>query len=128
MQKKAITTSKAPSAVGPYSQAVLIGNLLYVSGQIPLIPETGLMIEGGIEEQAHQVFKNLQAVLEEAGMSFENVVKTTVLLDDMNNFNTVNEIYASYMAVDILPARAAYEVSRLPKDAKIEIELVASRE
>lgn len=94
--KKEICTKNAPDAIGPYSQAVRAGDFLYVSGQVPIDPKTGAVVEGGIQAQAHQVFKNLKAILEEAGMSFDNVVKTTVLLADMGDFATVNEIYAQY--------------------------------
>ncbi|MEM0530259.1 MAG: RidA family protein [Candidatus Pararuminococcus gallinarum] len=123
--KKEICTKNAPDAIGPYSQAVRAGDFLYVSGQVPIDPKTGAVVEGGIQAQAHQVFKNLKAILEEAGMSFDNVVKTTVLLADMGDFATVNEIYAQYFNGAILPARAAFQVAALPKAAMVEIELVA---
>ena len=123
--KKEICTKNAPDAIGPYSQAVRVGDFLYVSGQVPIDPKTGAVVEGGIQAQAHQVFKNLKAILEEAGMSFDNVVKTTVLLADMGDFATVNEIYAQYFNGAILPARAAFQVAALPKAAMVEIELVA---
>ena len=123
--KKEICTKNAPDAIGPYSQAVRAGDFLYVSGQVPIDPKTGAVVEGGIQAQAHQVFKNLKAILEEAGMSFDNVVKTTVLLADMGDFATVNEIYAQYFNGAILPARAAFQVAALPKAAIVEIELVA---
>ena len=123
--KKEICTKNAPDAIGPYSQGVRAGDLLYVSGQVPIDPKTGAVVEGGIQAQAHQVFKNLKAILEEAGMSFDNVVKTTVLLADMGDFATVNEIYAQYFNGAILPARAAFQVAALPKAAMVEIELVA---
>ena len=123
--KKEICTKNAPDAIGPYSQAVRAGDFLDVSGQVPIDPKTGAVVEGGIQAQAHQVFKNLKAILEEAGMSFDNVVKTTVLLADMGDFATVNEIYAQYFNGAILPARAAFQVAALPKAAMVEIELVA---
>ena len=123
--KKEICTKNATDAIGPYSQAVRAGDFLYVSGQVPIDPKTGAVVEGGIQAQAHQVFKNLKAILEEAGMSFDNVVKTTVLLADMGDFATVNEIYAQYFNGAILPARAAFQVAALPKAAMVEIELVA---
>ena len=123
--KKESCTKNAPDAIGPYSQAVRAGDFLYVSGQVPIDPKTGAVVEGGIQAQAHQVFKNLKAILEEAGMSFDNVVKTTVLLADMGDFATVNEIYAQYFNGAILPARAAFQVAALPKAAMVEIELVA---
>jgi 2-iminobutanoate/2-iminopropanoate deaminase len=118
-----ITTSQAPAAIGPYSQAVRFGNLLFTSGQIPLTPE-GTLVQGGIEEQTHQVFRNLQAVLGAAGASLANVVKATVFIKDMNQFAAVNEIYASYFG-DHKPARSTVEVARLPKDVLVEIELIA---
>lgn len=120
---EAITTSRAPAAIGPYSQAIRCNGLMFTSGQIPLDPE-GNLIEGGIEEQTHQVFRNLQAVLEAGGATFQDVIKATVFLKDMNDFAAVNDIYASYFG-DHKPARSAVEVARLPRDVKIEIELVA---
>ena len=125
---KRIHTDNAPAAIGPYSQAVRAGGLLFVSGQTPLIPESGAMVEGGIAEQAHQVFKNLLAILESEGLGFANVVKTTVLLTDMGDFAAVNCIYAQYFNGEVLPARATFAVKELPKSALIEIELVASCE
>lgn len=119
-----ISTTEAPAAIGPYSQAIKIGGLLFTSGQIPL-DASGTLVEGGVEEQTHQVFRNLKAVLAEAGASFEDVVKATVFLKDMNQFATVNGIYASYFG-DHKPARSAVEVARLPKDVLVEIEVIAS--
>ena len=121
---KMISTDKAPAAIGPYSQAVQCGNWLFTSGQIPLDAE-GRLVEGGIEEQTHQVFRNLQAVLQSCGASFQDVVKATVYLKDMNHFPVFNEIYASYFG-DHKPARSTVEVSRLPKDVLVEIELICS--
>ena len=121
-----VQTDKAPAAIGPYSQAVVWGNLIFTSGQIPLTPE-GKLVEGGIEEQTHQVFRNLAAVLEAAGASFRNVVKATVFLKDMNQFGKVNEIYALYFG-DHKPARSTVEVARLPRDVLAEIELVAAKD
>lgn len=118
-----ISTSAAPAAIGPYSQAVKLGNLLFTSGQIPL-GLNGQIVEGGIKEQAHQVFANLKGVLEEAGSSFGQVVKATVFLKDMNQFGELNEIYASYFG-DHKPARSTVEVARLPRDVFVEIELIA---
>ena len=123
MTKKIISTDKAPQAIGPYSQAVVVGEMVYTSGQIGLNPETMEMRET-LEEQAHQVCKNLIAVLEAAGSSIHNVIKTTVFLDDINDFVAVNEIYAQYFT-EPFPARSAVEVARLPKDAKVEIEVIA---
>jgi len=125
MKPVQIATNAAPAAIGPYSQAIALGNLIFTSGQIPLAAD-GQLVEGGIAEQTHQVFRNLQAVLAEAGASFQDVVKATVFLKDMNQFSTVNEIYASYFG-DHKPARSTVEVARLPKDVFVEIELIASR-
>ncbi|MEK3884228.1 RidA family protein [Paenibacillus sp. PL2-23] len=119
-----ISTTDAPAAIGPYSQAIKLGGLLFTSGQIPL-DASGALVEGGIEEQTHQVFRNLKAVLTEAGATFQDVVKATVFLKDMNQFATVNGIYASYFG-EHKPARSAVEVARLPKDVLVEIEVIAS--
>jgi 2-iminobutanoate/2-iminopropanoate deaminase len=125
--KRAISTEKAPAAIGPYSQAVRMGNLLYTSGQIPLDPATGQMVAGGIAEQTTRVMENLKAVLTEAELDFPHVVKTTVFLKDMNDFATMNEIYAKYMAPAgvVPPARSTVQVARLPKDSLVEIEVIA---
>jgi len=123
MKLTAIFTENAPKAIGPYSQAIRVGNLLFTSGQIPLDP-SGQLVSGGIREQTHQVLRNLQAVLQAAGAGFGDVVKATVFIKDMNQFGEVNEIYASYFG-DHKPARTTVEVSRLPKDVLIEIELIA---
>ncbi|RXZ79270.1 RidA family protein [Paenibacillaceae bacterium] len=119
-----VSTDKAPAAIGPYSQAVRFGNLLFTSGQIPL-DLNGEIVQGGIEEQTHQVFKNLQAVLAEAGANFSDVVKATVFIKDMNQFAAVNSIYADYFG-DHKPARSTVEVARLPKDVFVEIELIVA--
>lgn len=119
-----IDTDKAPAAIGPYSQAIRLGGLLFTSGQIPL-DASGQLVEGGIEEQTHQVFRNLEAVLAAAGAGFSDVVKATVFMKDMNQFATVNGIYASYFG-EHKPARSAVEVARLPKDVLVEIEVIAS--
>ena len=126
--KTAIHTTEAPAAIGPYSQAIRIGNLVYTSGQIPLDPATGQLVSGGIEAQTHRVLQNLQAVLAAAGLTLSSVVKTTVFLADMNHFPAVNAIYAEYFqAKDVpAPARSTVEVARLPKDALVEIEVVAA--
>ena len=123
--KRKISTPNAPAAIGPYSQAVKAGDFLYVSGQIPLSPATGEIVGTTIEEQTEQVFANLQAILAEAGMTFDDVVKATVLLSDIANFGAVNTIYGKYFNGEVLPARAAFAVKDLPKGAMIEIELVA---
>jgi len=122
--KKIISTSKAPAAVGPYSQAVEMNNTLFVSGQIPINPETGKLIEGDISVQTEQVLRNIAAILEEAGYSFRDVVKSTCLLSDMVNFKAMNEVYGRYYP-DNQPARAAFAVKELPLDALIEIETIA---
>jgi 2-iminobutanoate/2-iminopropanoate deaminase len=126
-QKTAVATPAAPAAIGPYSQAVKIGNLLYTSGQIPLDPATGQMVSGGIVEQTTRVMENLKAVLTEAGLGFSSVVKTTVFLQDMSDFAAMNEIYAQYMAPPgvVPPARSTVQVARLPKDSLVEVELIA---
>ena len=123
--KKIISTKNAPAAIGPYSQAVAVNGLLFASGQTPIDPATGALVEGGIEEQTKRVFENLGAVLKEAGLGFENVVKTTVFLMDMNDFSKMNAIYATYFIEGAYPARSTIQVARLPKDAQVEIELVA---
>lgn len=120
-----VATTDAPQAIGPYSQAVVYGDLVLTSGQIPLTTE-GTLVEGGIEEQTHQVFRNLQAVLKEAGSSLDRVLKATVFLKDMNQFAQVNTIYESYFG-DHKPARSTVEVARLPKDVFVEIELIATK-
>ncbi|MEW7277542.1 RidA family protein [Aquimarina sp. 2201CG1-2-11] len=123
--KKIITTSKAPAPIGPYNQAVLSGNTLYTSGQIALDPATGELVVGDIKTEAQLVMQNLKAVIEEAGMTFENVVKTTIFLSDMNNFAAVNEIYGSYFNEDTAPARETVAVLTLPKSVNVEISVVA---
>jgi len=120
---KAVSTTKAPAAIGPYVQGMIVNGMFYSSGQIPLNAE-GVMNEGSIEEQTHQVFANLKAVLEEAGSSLAQVVKTTVFIKDMNDFATLNDIYGHHFG-DHKPARSTVEVARLPKDAKVEIEVIA---
>ncbi|MDQ8737453.1 RidA family protein [Paenibacillus sp. LHD-38] len=123
-QLQVIATDQAPAAIGPYSQAIKLGGLLFTSGQIPL-DSSGQLVEGGIEEQTHQVFRNLEAVLSAAGASFQDVVKATVFIKDMNQFAAVNGIYASYFG-EHKPARSTVEVARLPKDVLVEIEVIAS--
>ncbi|WP_303721115.1 RidA family protein [Malonomonas rubra] len=119
-----IETAKAPAAIGPYSQAVRAGDYLFCSGQIPLIPETGEMVAGGVVEQTRQVLDNLMQVLAAAGADFGSVVKTTIYLADLADFVTVNEIYAEYCA-EVAPARATVQVAALPKGARVEIDAVA---
>jgi len=119
-----INTEKAPTAIGPYSQAIKADGVIYCSGQIPLDPETGKLVEGDIGIQTARVMENIKSVLEAAGCKFENVVKTTILLKNLNDFQTVNEIYGSFFR-EPYPARATYEVARLPLDSDIEIEVIA---
>lgn len=123
---KALFTPNAPAAVGPYSQAVDCGDLVFLSGQIPLVPATGLLAEGGIEAQARQMFENIKAVLAEAGMDFTDVVKTTVFMTDLGQFATLNGIYAEYFQAPY-PARSCVEVTKLPKGVSVECELIAKR-
>lgn len=122
--KEIISTPSAPAAIGPYSQAVRWNGLIYCSGQIPLDPATGQIVDGGVEEQTVRVLENLRAVLEAAGASLQTVLKTTIFVKDMGDFAKVNEVYARYFAVDP-PARATVEAARLPRDVRIEIEAVA---
>ena len=123
--RQAVSSDAAPKAIGPYSQAIRAGSLVFVSGQIPLDPSTGAMIEGDIAAQTHRVFANIKAILEAAGASFDHVVRTTVYLADMNDFGTVNEVYGTYFSSPA-PARATVQAARLPKDAKVEIDVIAS--
>ena len=125
MKKTIITTDKAPAPLGPYNQAVLVNDTLYLSGQIPLIPGSMELVEGDLEAETKQVMQNLKAVLEQAGMNFENVVKTSIFLSDMNNFNAVNEVYGAYFDHATAPARETVEVANLPKFVRIEISMVA---
>lgn len=122
--KKVIHTSKAPAALGPYSQAIEVNGTLYVSGQVPLVPETGKIIGGGIEEQTERVMKNISEILEAAGYDFDDVVKSTCLLSDMENFKAMNGVYAKYYTSQ-QPARAAFAVKELPLGVLIEIETIA---
>ena len=122
--KEAVSSPNAPKAIGPYSQAVRAGQLLFLSGQVPLDPATGQMIDGDIAAQTRRVFENLGAVLKAGGRSFADVVRTTVFLADMNDFAAMNEVYGGYFSAPA-PARATVQVSRLPKDARIEIDVIA---
>ena len=122
--KKIVNTKNAPAAIGPYSQAVMISNLVYTAGQLGLDAETGLMVQGGIEAQTQKALQNLQAILEAAGTNMGNVIKTTVFLKDMNSFADMNSVYAEFFTENP-PARSAVEVARLPKDAQVEIEAIA---
>ncbi|MGC2162414.1 MAG: RidA family protein [Silvibacterium sp.] len=125
--KTAVSTPNAPAAIGPYSQAVKIENLLYTSGQVALDPATGQLVAGGIAEQTTQVLENLKAILAEAGCDLKNAIKTTVFLKDMNDFAAMNTVYGRYLAPEgiVAPARSTVEVARLPEDALVEIEVIA---
>ncbi len=126
-EKQAVSTPRATAAIGPYSQAVRVGDFLYTSGQVGLDPLSGTVVEGGIEAQTTRAIENLKAVLEAAGTGLQNVVKTTVFLKNMNDFTAMNGIYGTYFAPDgvVAPARSTVEVARLPKDAMVEIEAIA---
>jgi 2-iminobutanoate/2-iminopropanoate deaminase len=121
--KKQVNTSSAPAAIGPYSQGVIAGNLLFVSGQIPLNPADGSLVSDSLESQANQVFENLRAIIQEAGTSFEHVLKLTIYLTDLENFAAVNKVMENYFSQPY-PARATVEVSRLPKDVEVEIDAI----
>ena len=123
---KVISTKQAPAAIGPYSQAIRVGNLVFTSGQIPIDPATGSFVEGGIKEQTRQSLSNVRAILEEAGLSMANVIKTTVFLADMGDFGAMNEVYAEFFSAPF-PARCAFAVKTLPKGALVEIESIAAR-
>ena len=122
--REPLSTPNAPAAIGPYSQAIRAGDFLFVSGQIPLDPSTGTLIQGDIAEQTHRVLRNLAAILEAAGASFHHVVKTTVYLADMSEFAAMNEIYGTYFPAPA-PARATVQAARLPRDVRVEIDLIA---
>lgn len=122
--KKVISTPKAPAAIGPYSQAIEINNMIFTSGIIPINPANGTLVDGSVEEQTKQVFDNMKGLLEDAGTSLDKVIKTTVFIKNMNDFSRVNEVYASYFDGDY-PARSCVEVARLPKDVLIEVEAIA---
>ena len=124
---KEISTKKAPAAIGPYSQAIEVGNLVFTSGQLPIDPATGAFPEGGIKEQARQSLLNIQAILKEAGLTMNNVVKTTVFMADMGDFADMNGVYAEFFS-EPYPARSAVAVKTLPKGAMLEIEVVAERQ
>ena len=126
MKRQIVATDAAPKAIGPYSQAVCAGDYIFCAGQIPLDPATGNMVAGGIIEQTTRVLENINGLLRSQGLSFSNVVKTTVFLSDMDNFAAMNEVYGKYFIKDF-PARSTVQVARLPKDALVEIEVVACR-
>jgi len=123
--KKIIFTDKAPAPIGPYSQAVLVGNILYTSGQIPLHPVTGELVNSDIEAETTQVMENMKAVLEAAGMNFENVVKSTIFITNMDDFARINTIYGSYFKTETAPARETVQVAKLPKNVNVEISMTA---
>ena len=125
--KKVIATNNAPAAIGPYSQAILVGNMLFASGQLGIDPATGNFAEGSVKEQTAQAFKNVKAILAEAGLMIDNVVKTTVFLADMGDFAAMNEVYASQFAGDF-PARSAVAVKTLPKNGLVEVEVIAVKD
>ena len=125
MIKRIIQTEQAPAAIGPYSQAIRIGDFLYTSGQIALDPESGIFLSGEIEEETEQTLKNISAILQAGGVNFENVIKTTVYLSDLNHFTRMNQVYEKYFSKN-KPARACVQVAALPKGAKIEIDAIAS--
>ena len=124
--KKIIYTKKAPDPVGPYNQAIFVNSTLYISGQVAINPETGKIDNSNIENETLQVMKNLEAILNEVGFNFKNVIKSSIFLSDMNNFNAVNKVYGSFFSVEDAPARVTVEVSRLPKDVNVEIDMIAT--
>jgi len=126
--KKIITTQNAPAPIGPYNQAVLAGNMLYTSGQIAIDPKTNELLNGTLEEETTLVMSNLEAILKEAGMTFENVVKTSIFISDMRNFNEINKIYSNYFNEETAPARETVEVGNLPKYVNVEISAIAIKD
>lgn len=127
MEKKAINSNNAPDPIGPYQQAILAGNLLFISGQIGIDPKTDQLVKGDIMAETHQVMKNLKAILAEAGMDFSHVFKSTIFVTDLNNFSTINEIYGKYFSQNNFPARETVEVSALPKGVNVEISMIAGK-
>lgn len=125
--KNIIATTQAPGAIGPYSQGCTVGDLVYTSGQVPIDPATGAFVPGGITEQTRQSLTNVKAILEAAGTTMDNVLKTTVFLSDMNDFAAMNAVYAEFFTEGSFPARSAVQVARLPKDALVEIEAIATK-
>lgn len=125
--KKIITTPNAPAPIGPYNQAILIKDTLYISGQIPINPSTGELVEGDIRKETTQSMENLKAILQEAGMTFENVVKTSIFIKNMHQFAEINEAYGTYFNADTAPARETVEVANLPKFVNVEISMIAVR-
>lgn len=123
--RKIVATENAPAAIGPYAQANIVDSLIFTSGQIPIDPATGTLVDGGISEQAHQAIKNVQAILEEAGSGLNKIVKTTCFLADMDDFAEVNKVYEGYFPDGIYPSRSAFQVAKLPMGALVEIEAIA---
>lgn len=123
--KKIINTPNAPAPIGPYNQAVLVNGILYVSGQVPMDPSTGKLVEGDIKKETKQCMENLKAILEEAGMGFEDVVKASIFIKDMHQFPQINEVYGSYFDADMAPARETVEVANLPRFVNVEISMIA---
>lgn len=126
MTKQIISTDKAPSAIGPYSQAVWAGDFLFASGQVPVDPTTGDLISQDVQEQTHQALKNVRSILETAGLTMDNVIKATVFIKNMDDFGKINEVYAQYFSTPF-PARSCVEVARLPRDVQVEVEVVAKK-
>ena len=124
--KKIIHTHEAPTPIGPYNQAVRMGNTVYTSGQIAIDPKTGSLILGSIADETHQVMRNMQAVLEAAGLGFEQVLKSTIFITNMDDFGAINEVYGSYFDSETAPARETVQVARLPKDVRVEISMIAA--
>ena len=124
--KKIIHTHEAPAPIGPYSQAVRMGNTVYTSGQIAIDPKTDSLIQGSIADETHQVMRNMQAVLEAAGLGFEQVLKSTIFITNMDDFGAINEVYGSYFDSATAPARETVQVARLPKDVRVEISMIAA--
>lgn len=125
--RKIVATDKAPAAIGPYAQANIVGDFVFTSGQVPLDPSTGELVEGGIEEQTRQALENVKAILEEAGSGMDKVIKTTCFLTDMSNFAKMNQVYATYFTEGAYPSRSAFEVGALPKGTMVEIEAIAMK-
>lgn len=125
MEKQAINTKQAPAPIGPYSQAIFSGNTLFISGQIPVNPDTGQLVKGDVRDETHQVMKNLKAILNASGLHFSDVVKTTIFVSDMHNFGEVNEVYGKYFDNGNFPARETVQVAALPKAVQVEISMIA---
>jgi 2-iminobutanoate/2-iminopropanoate deaminase len=126
LMKQIIHTQDAPAPIGPYNQAVRMGNTVYTSGQIAIDPKTGALVGGSISEETHQVMRNMQAVLKAAGLNFAQVLKSTIFITDMDDFGTINEVYGSYFDADTAPARETVQVARLPKNVRVEISMIAA--